>query len=227
MSALKPEMQRRLRGADRRAAVLAVARECFAERGYQGASMREIARRCEITAPVLYDHFPSKDQLHRELLEREGEELIAAVCGPFVSRTPEEFLRQSIDAFFSFLSSHRHTWRLLFAESSGAPEIASVQEQIFARATATLIELFALTPGWTLSRPTEQGLATEMLAQLTRSALSGLAGWWWRHQEISQDEVATTSMDLLWRGLGDLVSITPRREETGERQGNQQPRRPR
>ena len=46
------------------------ATQVFAERGYQGAGMDEIARRSGVTPPVLYDHFDSKLDLHRRLLER-------------------------------------------------------------------------------------------------------------------------------------------------------------
>ena len=52
------------------------ATEVFAERGYRGASMSEIARRAGVTVPVLYDHFDSKIDLHRRLLERTRNELL-------------------------------------------------------------------------------------------------------------------------------------------------------
>ena len=54
------EPKRRMPAAKRRAVIVESATEVFAERGYDGAPIDEIARRSGISAPVLYDHFPSK-----------------------------------------------------------------------------------------------------------------------------------------------------------------------
>jgi len=213
-------------GEARRALVIAEARECFAERGYHAASMREIAKRAGITVPVLYDHFSSKKELHLALLQREGGELIDAVSGPFPARTAEQFMRASVDAFFSFLSAHPLTWRLLFADSSADHDIALVQETLFGRAVAALTDLFALTPRWELSAVADHELATQMLAQLTRSALSGLAGWWWGHRDVPREQVVATVMDLLWRGLGTLLpSAAPEFEPSPSSKARRPPRR--
>jgi AcrR family transcriptional regulator len=48
----------------------------FAERGYQGASIDEIARRAGVSAPVVYDHFASKQDLFQRLLVRTRDELL-------------------------------------------------------------------------------------------------------------------------------------------------------
>ena len=48
----------------------------FAERGYDGASIDEIARRAGVSAPVVYDHFASKQDLYERLLERTRDELL-------------------------------------------------------------------------------------------------------------------------------------------------------
>jgi AcrR family transcriptional regulator len=46
-----------------RAAILVAAREVFAERGYAGATIREIARRAGVTHGLVMRHFGSKEQL--------------------------------------------------------------------------------------------------------------------------------------------------------------------
>ncbi|HEV2790334.1 MAG TPA: helix-turn-helix domain-containing protein, partial [Solirubrobacterales bacterium] len=61
--------RRRLSAARRREVIEAAATGLFAERGYRGASIEEIARHSGVTPPVVYDHFPSKLGLYRELLE--------------------------------------------------------------------------------------------------------------------------------------------------------------
>jgi AcrR family transcriptional regulator len=64
-----------------RAALLAAARELFAERGHAGVGTEEIVRRAGVTRGALYHHFRGKDDVFRavyEAIERELTERIAA-----------------------------------------------------------------------------------------------------------------------------------------------------
>src|SRR5215213_7020162 len=86
------------------ARIAAVARGLFAERGYRGVGVDEIARRAGVTPPVLYDHFDSKRDLYAHLLERQARELATRV-----ERATGEVgggkarLRAAFDAFFALV----------------------------------------------------------------------------------------------------------------------------
>jgi AcrR family transcriptional regulator len=69
--------RRRLSAAARRELIEQAATRVFAEHGYAGASIDEIARRSGVTPPVVYDHFASKLTLFTRLLERTRDELLA------------------------------------------------------------------------------------------------------------------------------------------------------
>jgi AcrR family transcriptional regulator len=69
--------RRRLPAAERRELIERAATEVFAEHGYAGASIDAIARRSDVSAPVVYDHFASKLALFVRLLERTRDELLA------------------------------------------------------------------------------------------------------------------------------------------------------
>jgi AcrR family transcriptional regulator len=56
----------------RRAEILDAALAVFSEKGYEGGTMRDIARRVGVTEPALYRHFASKEDLFLTLLEAIG-----------------------------------------------------------------------------------------------------------------------------------------------------------
>jgi AcrR family transcriptional regulator len=66
-----------------RAAILAAARELFAERGYAAVGTEEIVRAARLTRGALYHHFAGKEDLFRavyELVEQEIVEKIAVAA---------------------------------------------------------------------------------------------------------------------------------------------------
>jgi AcrR family transcriptional regulator len=60
----------RLSAERRREQILTAAIELFSERGFRGVTTRELATRLGVTEPVLYQHFPSKQDLYRAILQR-------------------------------------------------------------------------------------------------------------------------------------------------------------
>jgi len=79
-------MAKRLKAAERRASILAVAKVLFADRGFHGVSVDEIARRLGVSPAVLYRHFESKEALYEAVLTEIGcqrENYVeAALSGP-------------------------------------------------------------------------------------------------------------------------------------------------
>src|SRR3954464_9370214 len=107
----------------RRDVIERAATEVFAEHGYHAASMGEIARRSGVTVPVVYDHFASKQELHRRLLERHFAEL-RAVWGAHLGDAPrEQRMAGALDAWFGYVETHPFAWRMLFRETTGDPEV--------------------------------------------------------------------------------------------------------
>ncbi len=80
---------------ERREEILEVALSVLAERGYRGASMREIAVRSQASKETLYAWFGSKRGLFEELVRRQAER-VDAVIAPNLERDgdePSEVLR--------------------------------------------------------------------------------------------------------------------------------------
>jgi AcrR family transcriptional regulator len=62
-------MAKRMKAAERRASIMAVAKVLFADKGFHAVSVDEIARRVGVSPAVLYQHFPSKEALYEAVLD--------------------------------------------------------------------------------------------------------------------------------------------------------------
>ncbi len=199
--------RRRMSAADRRSVVLEAAGTVFAERGYAGASIDAIAALAGISPPIIYRHFGSKKDLYLNILASSARELVEATTQDEGLSTAEEILRQNTRSFFRFVEENRVAWRILFLDPAPDPEIAEVQREIQAGATKRLAEVIvARVRELRVSPRVPRKQADELIAQAGKSALNGLAAWWWENPELSADTLADIAMDLLWTGLGNLGS---------------------
>ena len=67
-------MKTRMRGEERYAAIVRSAIRLFAEKGFRGATTRELASALGVTEPVLYRHFPTKRDLYNAIIEAKAEQ---------------------------------------------------------------------------------------------------------------------------------------------------------
>jgi len=70
-----------LTGEERKRSIINAARPLFAEKGFHGTSIREIARAADVSEALIYKHFPSKEALYDELLEYTREMLTVGFTG--------------------------------------------------------------------------------------------------------------------------------------------------
>jgi TetR/AcrR family transcriptional regulator len=84
------EVRRRQRIELSREQILDTAEELFSERGYHGASLRDVAERCEFSVGALYQFFDSKDALYEEVLMRRGPEMGAGMARIAASGIPAD-----------------------------------------------------------------------------------------------------------------------------------------
>jgi TetR/AcrR family transcriptional regulator len=105
------------RPTDTRDRVLQVAQVLFAERGYRGTSLRDIAKRIGIKAPSLLHHFPSKQQLYLAVLDRMFESLEdAANAIAWGRESRQERMRQAVGDTIDFIASHPDFVRIMWKE---------------------------------------------------------------------------------------------------------------
>ena len=115
----------------RKEEIVAEATRLFAERGYEGASMGDLAERVGLRKASLFHHFASKDVLYKavlhELMEKVKTAILAAALaqGSFAER-----LDSLSDSLTDVLAAHPYAARLLVREAmDGGPVMKSGLDQ--------------------------------------------------------------------------------------------------
>jgi TetR/AcrR family transcriptional regulator len=105
------------RSLDTRQRVLQTAHALFAEHGYRGTSLRDIARRVGIKAPSLLHHFPSKAQLYLAALDRIFEGLEEAAGSLLLGReSHQERARRAIGGAIDYIARRPDAVRIIWRE---------------------------------------------------------------------------------------------------------------
>lgn len=102
----------------RKEEILDVATRQFAERGYEGTSMNDVAEAVGVRKASLFYHFETKDALYEAVLDR----LIATIATPlgaaYDAAGPwEERLVNAADTVTAMLASHPYAAKLLLREA--------------------------------------------------------------------------------------------------------------
>jgi AcrR family transcriptional regulator len=102
----------------RKEEILEVATRLFAERGYEGASMNDVAESVGMRKASLFYHFATKDALYEAVLDRLVVTLQAALEAIYVSSgTFPDRLDAITETVVTLLSSHPYAARLLLREA--------------------------------------------------------------------------------------------------------------
>jgi AcrR family transcriptional regulator len=105
--------------------ILSQAAQLFKEKGYAGATMRELAVMLGVEAASLYYHIPNKEALLKEICFWIGQEYISHIVGlNQTSYTPPEKIRHFVHLHIQtsireidFVSVANHEWRHLSPEN--------------------------------------------------------------------------------------------------------------
>jgi AcrR family transcriptional regulator len=83
-----------------RTAILQAAAELFAERGFRGASMAQLARACRVSKPLLYHYYRDKEHILLDIADSYMNRLVAIVRETQARKlAPDEHLRALIGLF--------------------------------------------------------------------------------------------------------------------------------
>jgi AcrR family transcriptional regulator len=183
--------------------ILQAARRLFAERGYAGTSVRDIAKAAGVSAQTVYDSVGSKQALVERLNDLIDEEadVPAIARAAAESGDPSEIAAAPARVTRSILENCGDILHALVSGAAAEPELAAVLEEGHRRhmeGAASMIGLLRKLDA--LAPSVEPGEAAETLAALAdfRFALVLRESYGWSLDRI-EDWIAATSRALLLR----------------------------
>lgn len=196
----------RLPRRERRAQLLDAARGVFVTQGYHGAAMDDIAVRAGVSKPVLYQHFPSKQDLYLALLDESVEVLTSAVQTALQSTADNrERVAAAMEAYFDFVDDPDGAFRLVFeSDLVNVDEVRRRVERADEACAAQVAVVIAADTG--LSEDEAMLLATGMTGMAQTSARR----WLRNRRAMPKERAARLISELVWRGISAFPRMHPR-----------------
>jgi AcrR family transcriptional regulator len=184
--------------------IFSLAEDLFAARGYEGASMDELAQRAGISKPMIYSLVGSKEALFQRCFERSGEELHArmvAAVGQSHGDLASE-IRATGQAFYDFIEEHASAWAMLFSLDTGGRTEASMTaiRRRQTEFTAARITRYAEAHGSSLD-PAQ----VNATAALLNSGYETLAHWRRDHPDTPTDQLVEWLVAFTVPGIQALL----------------------
>ena len=191
--------QRRLTASARRAQLIEVGRAVFAKRGYEAASVEEIAAHAKVSKPIVYEHFGGKEGLYAVVVDREMDYIVRRIAEAISTGSPRERLERAALTFLTYVKDHRDGFAVLVHDApvaSGRGGMSSLLNDVAVRVGDVFSATFK-----------DAGYDPEN-APIYAHALVGMVtfvGQWWTETRTPDvDEVARHIAALAWMGLRHL-----------------------
>jgi AcrR family transcriptional regulator len=189
----------RMTGAERREQLLDIGRTLFADKGFEGTSVEEIAAKAGVSKPVVYEHFGGKEGLYAVVVDREMRQLLDMVTGALTAGHPRELLEQAAFALLDYIERYTDGFRILVRDSPVAQSTGTF---------ASLISDIATQVEDILGMEFKNRGFDPKLAPLYAQALVGMVAltgqWWLNARRPKKAEVVSHLVNLAWHGLDGL-----------------------
>ena len=190
----------RMRGTERREQLIEIARGLFADKGFEGTSVEEIAAKAEVSKPVLYEHFGGKEGLYAVVVDREVGYLLTEIENALTTGgRSRELVERAALALLDYVETHTDGFRILVRDSSVASSsgsFASLLSDIASQVEGLLVTEF--------KRHGLEAKTAPMYAQMLVGMIALTGQWWLNARKPKKSEVAAHLVNLAWNGLARL-----------------------
>ena len=187
-------------GKERREQLLAVSRKLFAEKGFEGTSVEEIAARAQVSKPVVYEHFGGKEGIYAVVVDRELKTLTGALTDALAALGhPKALLERTALALLTYIENNTDGFRILVRDSPVAQATGTFSSLIGDVATQVEHLLAEQFKKQNLD-PKTAPIYARMLVGMV--ALTGQH--WLDSRSPAKTDVAAHLVNLAWNGLSGL-----------------------
>jgi AcrR family transcriptional regulator len=196
--------RKRLPRAEREERMLDAAEAVFGRRGFQAASMEEIARRSGITKALLYQYFGSKEGLCEATVDRGVARMFVALEKATAAVPPGAAQVVAFtEGYFDYIEASRGSLWLLYAEASSTAALNGMR-----RRNAQLIADLIARAFADLGREADP-VSLEVLAEHFVGAGEQVARWWADRKDVPKDVVVARFRDSAVAAIGALFEASP------------------
>ena len=198
----KPEerpTRSRMTAGERREQLIEIARGLFAEKGYDGTAVEDVAAHAGVSKPVVYEHFGGKEGLYAVVVDREVTLLLSMMREALSTGSARQLLEQAATALLDFIDTRPDGFRILVRDSpigSGGASFQSIIGDATTRVEGILVDEFK-------SRGFDAKLAP-MYAQMLVGMVGSTGQWWLASRKPAKEIVAAHVVNLAWNGLAGL-----------------------
>ncbi len=191
-------MSKRLPASERRAQLIDVGRAVFAKRGYEAASMEEIADRAKVSKPIVYEHFGGKEGIYAVIVDREMDYVVRRIVDAIATGTPRERVERAALAFLIYVRDHPEGFAVLAQDSplTSRGRLSSLLNDLAERVG----DLFAAA----FKSAGYDAKAAPIYAHALVGMVTFVGKWWMDTRKPSVEEVAKHIGALAWMGLRHL-----------------------
>ena len=190
----------RMTGKQRREQLIEVGRKLFADKGFEGTTVEEIAAKASVSKPVVYEHFGGKEGLYAVVVDREIAALLGGITGALSAEYgSRETLERAAGALLDYIESNTDGFRILVRDSPPGQSTGSFASLISDVASQVEHILAAEFKRRKLD-PKTAPLYAQMLVGMV--ALTGQ--WWLDSRKMKKADVAAHLVNLAWNGLAGL-----------------------
>ncbi len=182
----------------RREAIVAAAAALYARRGFQGASVADLANACGTSKALIYHYFPSKDDILYEVMVAHLDDLVDAADDAMQSGDARTRLRSLIMAFMQLYAGAQDSQKVLLNELDNLPaerrgDVVRKQRRIIGIVETLVREI----------RPEADGVVLP-LTMLFFGMINWTHTWFKPDGKIGEEVLAGLATDLLLNGLERL-----------------------
>jgi AcrR family transcriptional regulator len=211
LTPLKDDWPEKPDDSERVVQILTQAAQIFARKGYEGASMRDIAEACNISKSLLYHHFKSKEEMYSRVAVGATQDLYQFVFERVpADAAPSQKIRAFMIATAEYFRRHRWAWIASTTAFWNDPARHRQKERLtrrdrYEKYLRSLIQE-AIDAGEL------RDVDVPMAGRLILSSLNWMHRWYNPAKSLKPEQIAEVYFDMVFNGL-----------QAGAKQGRSRP----